>query len=37
MYVTNADKILFAIRGGIYHLRGLKSAVKIIKSMFKNM
>lgn len=35
MYSTNTDKILFEIRGGMYHLRGLRVVAKIIKGILE--
>jgi hypothetical protein len=35
MYVTNEDKILFGIRGGLYHFRGLTAVARIIKGILK--
>jgi hypothetical protein len=37
MYITNVDKIVFGIRGGLYHFRGLTAVAKIIKGILKNM
>jgi hypothetical protein len=37
MYVTNVDKILFGIRGGLYHFRGLTAVAKLIKDILKNV
>jgi hypothetical protein len=37
MHVTNADKILFGIRGGMYHLSGPTTVAKVIKGVLKNV
>jgi len=37
MYVTNVDKILFGIRDGLYHFRGLTAVAKLIKGILKNV
>jgi hypothetical protein len=35
MYCTNTDKILFEIRGRMYHLRSLRVVAKIIKGILE--